>query len=172
MIEVLVTVLILGIGLLGLAVLQARAMKGSVDSGQRSKGVWLTQEIAERIHSNPDAVNTYVTATTGCGQTHLQCSDYFDQASGNKVNATANCSSTDLATFDIWELTCGYTNTTGVKGNLKDYMIAPTIKLTCSASPCTPNSDVTITTSWQGRSTSKSKTSASTTQSMSLTIRP
>ena len=164
------TVLILGIGLLGLAVLQARAMKGSVDSGQRSKGVWLTQELAERIHANPDAVNTYVTATTGCGQTHKQCSDYFDQSTGKKVSASANCNSTELATFDIWELTCGYTNTTGVKGNLKDYMIAPTISLSCSTTPCTTSSNVTISTSWQGRSTSK--TSATTTQTMTLTIRP
>lgn len=52
MIEVLVTIIIIAIGLLGLAALQARATNSEFESYQRSQAVSLAFDMAQRIRTN------------------------------------------------------------------------------------------------------------------------
>ena len=54
LIEVLVTLLITTVGLLGVAALQLSALKTTSDSAQRSQVVWLMQDLIERMRANPD----------------------------------------------------------------------------------------------------------------------
>lgn len=53
MIEVLITVLVLSIGLLGLAALQATGLKESQMAYMRSQAVLLAYDMADRIRANP-----------------------------------------------------------------------------------------------------------------------
>ena len=82
MTEILITALILAVGLLGLAAMQANALRGSLDSGQRGKATWLTQELTERMRSNPDGIaqQDYITASDNaalCSAAPARiCSDY------------------------------------------------------------------------------------------------
>lgn len=55
MIEVLVSVLILAIGMLGLAALQINTLKVSVSSLQRSQATFLGQHMFDRMRANPEA---------------------------------------------------------------------------------------------------------------------
>mgnify|MGYP006380521659 FL=1 len=70
LIEVLVTILILMIGLLGLAGLQVRALTSQMESYQRSQALILLKDMADRIEENRINAADYVTTTplgTGFG---------------------------------------------------------------------------------------------------------
>jgi len=55
LVEVLVSVLILGIGLLGLAGLQSIGISAGYSALQRSQASWLASEMADLLRANPDA---------------------------------------------------------------------------------------------------------------------
>jgi type IV pilus assembly protein PilV len=61
LIEVLITVLILSIGLLGLAGLQVSSMKSNHSSYLRSQATILAYDIIDRMRANPNAVTATVT---------------------------------------------------------------------------------------------------------------
>lgn len=62
MLEVLVTIVILSIGLLGLAGLQTRLQASEVESYQRAQALVLLNDMASRISANRNVAASYVTA--------------------------------------------------------------------------------------------------------------
>lgn len=62
MIEILVAVLILAIGLLGMASLQVNSLKMTSDSQNRSQAVLLANDIIERARANRENLASYVVA--------------------------------------------------------------------------------------------------------------
>ncbi|WP_206606526.1 prepilin-type N-terminal cleavage/methylation domain-containing protein [Steroidobacter cummioxidans] len=64
MIEVLITVVILAIGLLGLAGLQSRLGVSQVESYQRTQALMLLQDMSSRLATNRAHAASYVTGTT------------------------------------------------------------------------------------------------------------
>ena len=74
MIEVLITIVILTIGLLGVAGLQARMQLAEVESYHRSHAIVLLQDIIDRISANRRNAMNYVTATPlGTGNAVQNC---------------------------------------------------------------------------------------------------
>jgi len=74
MLEVLVSIAITVIGLLGLAALHARIGVAEVESFQRAQAVVLMQDMASRIAANRSNAMAYVTATPmGTGQSSAVC---------------------------------------------------------------------------------------------------
>jgi type IV pilus assembly protein PilV len=72
MIEVLVTIVILAIGLLGLAGLETRLQKSEMDSYQRAQALILLNDMAARIAANRYDASNYVTGPSsplGAGMT-------------------------------------------------------------------------------------------------------
>ena len=63
MIEVLITVVILAVGLLGLAGLQMRLQSSEIESYQRTHALILLEDMANRIAANRNNVADYVTGT-------------------------------------------------------------------------------------------------------------
>lgn len=131
LIEALVTLLIFTVGLLGLAAMQLNALKSTADSGQRSQAAWLMNDLAERMRSNPDGtLANYQAAPICAALPNPMCADYYDPATGAKVNA-ADCNTAQMAAFDRWEAQCSYAslanlnpNGTG-RFNSRDFLIAP-----------------------------------------------
>jgi type IV pilus assembly protein PilV len=69
MLEVLVTLVVLAIGLLGLAGLQTRLQAAEMESYQRSQAILLLNDMANRIQTNPGAAADYATGQTlGVGE--------------------------------------------------------------------------------------------------------
>lgn len=72
LVEVLVSLLILGIGLLGLAGLQNVGISAGYSALQRSQASWLASEMADLLRANPDAAHAgaydtnFVDAAAGC----------------------------------------------------------------------------------------------------------
>lgn len=85
LIEVLVTVVILGIGLLGLAGLQVQSLSYNHSAYNRSQATLLAYDIIDRMRANPAAIASYVSGTptvdancmtiTGCNATSMALND-------------------------------------------------------------------------------------------------
>ena len=69
MLEVLITILILAIGMLGLAALQGLAHTSELESYQRGQALVLLQDISGRMESNMPNAASYVTTAVGTGVT-------------------------------------------------------------------------------------------------------
>lgn len=59
LLEVLITVVIVALGLLGLGALHVRAMRDTSSAYLRSEAIALTQDMADRIRANPLSANAY-----------------------------------------------------------------------------------------------------------------
>jgi type IV pilus assembly protein PilV len=96
MIEVLVTLLIISLALLGTAGLQAYSMRLNQGGQFRTQAVFLAADLAERIEANK--AGNYVMSWDFAG------SGAYDVSGTNPQNClTATCTSDDLATFDKWQ---------------------------------------------------------------------
>lgn len=71
LIEVLITLLITAVAILGISLLQAGAMMKVDDAAQRSHATSLTYEIIDRIRANQSALSSYAPKTIGYGQTAI-----------------------------------------------------------------------------------------------------
>lgn len=67
LIEVMVTVLILSVGLLGMAALQARLQKSEVEAYQRSQALLLLNDMASRIAVNRSQAASYPSSISSVG---------------------------------------------------------------------------------------------------------
>ncbi len=73
MIEVLVTIAILVVGLLGLAGLQTRVAMAEFEAYQRAQALAIVQDIADRISANKKSAASYVVNDIGVGGTYQDC---------------------------------------------------------------------------------------------------
>ncbi len=89
MMEVLVTVVVLSIGLLGLAGLQSTALRNNHSAYHRSQAAILAEDMADRIRANLSGFT----------------SGYYDGTAAENTSclSTAGCSSQAMARHDTWE---------------------------------------------------------------------
>ncbi len=104
LIEVLIALVVLAIGLLGLATLQMTSLQFNSDAYLRSQATVLAYDIADRMRSNMTGVvaGNYTVATESDANTKV--STYGScKASGGSCNCTAaaNCSVANMALFDL-----------------------------------------------------------------------
>jgi type IV pilus assembly protein PilV len=102
LLEVLIALVILSVGLLGLAALQAEGLRGSSTAQQRFQAVRLASDIADRMRSNIAGALTdaYVIAATDNAATGASnnCSDHVE--SGAAV-AASDCTAAEMAAYDL-----------------------------------------------------------------------
>jgi type IV pilus assembly protein PilV len=95
MMEVLVSVFVLSIGVLGVGGLQVTAKRSNFEATQRATATALAQDIIERMRSNPDELSIYTDA--GGGRT-------IDGTTMAAVDCTTDCPPGTLAQYDLYEL--------------------------------------------------------------------
>lgn len=140
LIEVLVAVLVVSIGLVGLAGMQLVGLKGNQQSFSKNQAAHHTQSLLERMRGNPAAViNGDYTVDTAV--TPLNCS------AGQPINCTAaasSCSSAQIADYDIYQSFCGNQNSSsgGIRGDLSGSQL----KISCNGACGT--GDISIDISW------------------------
>ncbi len=127
LIEVLITVIVVSIGLLGLAGLQISGLRANMSSEDRSKATLLANDIAERMRANPLGVasNQYAsidsasisTIVDGVSSCDTPPSPFCSNNGGgvSLVSATSGCSPDNMAAFDAWVWACGMPVATGVQ---------------------------------------------------------
>jgi type IV pilus assembly protein PilV len=97
LIESLVTIVIISIGMLGIAALYVESIQVGYTAVTRTRAVALAADMADRIRSNPAGEATYAVDTAQAGSTPpFNCAD-------TPVSAAENCTPDELAAFDIWQ---------------------------------------------------------------------
>ncbi len=94
MIETLVAVIVLAIGLLGMASMQVVSLKNNNSAYTRTQATYLAYDIIDRIRNNPGAdYSLAITATPA-----------VNDCSFTVATSTLNCTETELANYDktIW----------------------------------------------------------------------
>lgn len=91
LLEVLIALLVLSIGLLGLAALQTLGLKFNHESYQRTQAVYQAYDMIDRIRANPTARGSGSYNNVSLGST----------PSIGGINCTTGCNATQLATYDI-----------------------------------------------------------------------
>lgn len=92
LIEVLIGILILTVGILGMAAMQLSAKRIGFDAMQRSIATSLAHDIFERMRSNPQGLSQYVVNHLGAGSV---------EPSPNCISAPCNVA--QLAAYDLWQ---------------------------------------------------------------------
>ena len=144
MIEVLVTVVVLLIGLLGMAVLMARGQKAEAESYQRAQALLVLQDMAARLNANRSVAQCYITSAyptpyMGTGSTAVP-------ACGIGTPAAYTLANQDLIEWN--DLLIGATETLDGNnvGTLKDARGCITVDPTNSRL-------YTVSVAWQGLTT-------------------
>jgi len=136
MVELLVAVLIMGVGVLGVASLRLVSLQNSRNALLRSDALQMVYGIVDRIRINPAGDYTSV---------------YFDDAPESIAqNCFANsCSAAQMAAFDVsvWKCSLGRHNTLSVCEDLRTGMILPS----AAVQPGLPEGDGSIAVDDQGR---------------------
>lgn len=103
LVEILVALLILSIGLLGLAALQTTSLKFNTDSYMRTQATYFVYDIIDRMRANSDSVvagGTYdvpdATSAASIISTYQSC-----KASTCACNNTGVCNASQIATHDL-----------------------------------------------------------------------
>jgi len=174
LIEVLVTMFIMSVGLLGLTGLQASSIKDGLDNGKRSQVTWLVSEIIERVRANPEGqatgYNTMIESADCPAAPVQQCAD------NSQGDASITCTPNEIAAFDIWEVFCGQAEA-GIMANSTDGLQLTSVTTGCVGT-CSDTSDFTVTINWQSAAVRNSSVlddtaiAAQTNQSITMTVRP
>ena len=99
LVEVMVALLVLGIGVMGYAALQLRSVKMSEDTYSRSQAMAIAQDAIERVRANIDGLPTYLATNWGAelAAPATRCT-YTDDI------PAAPCNATQMVANDVYEL--------------------------------------------------------------------
>ena len=170
LIEILVSILIIAVGLLGMASLQMSSLRGNQGSYQRSQANLFAQDLIERIRANParanpagwvpvdendNYLNLYWAYTSGS----TDCEDIPDPYCADNVTGDAEtCDPFQLAAFDLFSTYCGvrYGDGTKTRQGIQDTLHQGALVVDCNDPDlldlvCDEGSTHTVTISWTER---------------------
>lgn len=103
LLEVLITVVVFSVGLLGLAGLQVKSLKLAQDSFSRTVATMLAEEMADRMRANRSATALGLTSAYNnpVGNSAGNPSCLGKDSSGNLIDTT--CSANEMAQHDFYE---------------------------------------------------------------------
>lgn len=147
LVEVLIAVVIFGVGLLAVASLQGVARKSSYEAVQRTTAVHLADSLLERMRANPQALEDYM---GGLGERVLSEATPPAVAAGcSTVWPAAGCGPAALAAVDVsqwWNLVVGTTEV--VDGQPVGGLVLPTACIRGESDGATGAYEVAI--AWRG----------------------
>lgn len=162
MIEVLITVIILSIGLLGMAGLQLSSIRSTSGSNYQTQASLLANNIIERMRANPTGMddNRFIAFDSdgfNCDALPSPyCGAYY--AAGGHV-AAENCNTTEMSDYDLNVWFCGGASADGRQGGVQNALARASATITCidteplsgaDVDPCTNGSPHTISINWIG----------------------
>lgn len=159
LIEVLVTVVITSIGLMGLVSLQMQAVRATNDSGNRSQAVWIWNDIANRIRANKESSASYVDANpVDCDSAPSAICSSFHNGTSVRV-PPASCTGQQLAAWDRYEVACSL-RPSPFFGDSNQYLPDVKLTITCEDAPCVNGDPLIIDLEWRARTADESVTTA------------
>jgi len=162
MIEVLVSLLVIGVGLLGLSGLQIASHKGTNNAHSRNVATLLAFEIADRMRANQDGVNGgFYDNDVACSTTVNQC-------------RASVCTPENIAKLDVQEVMCGVTKLSKTEGGAANLLVAGSLEIkrnTDCDELSNPNKHK-ITIGWSESNVHKDQAGGSQDQSVEICIIP
>lgn len=162
LIEVLVALVIVSLGVLGMAGLQLTGMKHSTNGFNRAKALILTENMATRMRINTSGVlnGAYAEFDSSADANLCQVKPVPYCQASRGVDAQI-CSVDELAAFDLFSVACGDWGpegaTAGVRGMLPD---GAKLEVICDDAPCAATSTYTLSVSWPENQTATSAAAA------------
>ncbi len=144
LLEVLISVLVLSVGLLGLGGLQLYALKGSNDAHFRTVASLLAADLGDRIRINPEGV-----ALSGYELSESQSTSICDDTSIKLCTGSNTCSATELSSFDLLQIACGVKNGSNTSLGMKNLLPSATLSINCGGVSCDSNIEHILTFKWE-----------------------
>lgn len=145
LLEILISVLVFSIGVLGIAALQLKAKQSGYEAVQRTLATSLATELLERMRLNSSGTSLINYVTANGTQT-------FNSSTPPAAapNCSAGCTSTQIAALDLrnfWDALNGASETRN--GNQTGGLVNPT---TCISGPADGSPGTyTVTIAWRGQ---------------------
>lgn len=161
LLEVLISMVVLAIGLLGLGGLQVATLKGANSAHSRTVATMYATELADRMRANPLGVSGgFYSAET------LSCS------SVTACRRSTYCTPQQVASFDLQEIMCGMKRALKMEGGVKNQLVNGTLSVTCPAG-CASNKAVhNIRITWGETAVHRSQVNNSSTKSLLVSVTP
>lgn len=161
LIEVMVALVIMSIGLLGLASLQLSGISNNTNSEKRTQAAIVSNDLVERMRANPAGITAGSYAAALPTTANFDCTAPPATMCQDSASAAADCTSAQMASFDAYAAWC---NAGALLQNGK-------ISVSCSDQTGTlqacPASYRTITVSWDSQAEN-----GFTTKTLTTTFRP
>ncbi len=123
LLEVLISMIILSIGLLGLGGLQIASLKGTNNAHSRNVANMLVMDLADRMRANSNGVRGgFYDDGTQCATTETAC------------RGSTDCSAQDKAKFDLQEVFCGMDTGSGREGGIQNLLVNGSLDISCVGS--------------------------------------
>jgi type IV pilus assembly protein PilV len=135
LVEILSSVVIISVGLLGLAGLQILGTKGTQHAHFKTQATLITQSMIEKIRANPEGdyeqvANCAVSLIDDC--------------------AVTSCDENEVAYYDIYRLQCGWMVSGQLIGGIAQSLPNGNMQIDCPTGLCTEG--IRVTTTWFERS--------------------
>jgi type IV pilus assembly protein PilV len=99
LVEILITLLVMSVGILGVLGMQITAKQTNYDAIQRTTASQLVFDMVERMRANPTALATYIPGVAIGGESL----GGTGSPPANTCSASPGCSPALLATYDLWQ---------------------------------------------------------------------
>lgn len=171
LLEVLVALVVISLGVLGMASLQLTGMKHSSSGYSRSKALLLAENMATRMRINQPAVFTmdYAGFDSDAINCTAQPAPYCQTTS---AAAAASCTSAELAQFDLYSVACGDWGTGSADQGAKGALPEGRLQVRCDAASCLPTSPYAIEVSWSEGRTTEDRQGELETKRVQVRLRP
>lgn len=165
LIEILISVLVFSVGVLGLGGLQIASLKGSNNAHYRTTASVLAMDLADRMRSNLNAVSA------GHYGEAVSCSTV------SRLCRSSACSIEELAIFDLQEIKCGSKIGTRREGGVAGLLPRGQITITCDGGVCVTPLNSTrathnITIAWNSQKTDSKQENDDQLRSLTLPVIP
>jgi len=164
MVEVLASLVVIGVGMLGLSGLQIASMKGTSNAHSRNVASMLMMELSDRMRANPLGV------TGGFYENNVNCTQ--DE---NQCRTATFCSAENVARLDVQELKCGVLKSSKREGGVANLLPGAVLTIdhgvNCDLGIVDAD-ETTITITWNNSNVHKDQAATAQNQTMKICTIP
>lgn len=164
MIEVLISLAVIGVGLMGLSSLQIASVKTTSNAHSLNISTMLAMELSDRMRANPVGVSG------GFYENNVNCTKFE-----NQCRTATFCSAEQIARLDIQELKCGVAKSGKREGGVANLLVGARLVVDHNAD-CNANiintDETTITISWSSINIDQDQATSDQNQSMTICTIP
>ena len=140
LLEVLISMVIIAVGLLGLSGLQIASLKGTTNAHARNVASLLVMDLSEHMRANPLGVaGAFYDNDVSCDTANSE----------TRCRGATVCNAEETARFDVLEVMCGVRRSSSVReGGAANLLPAGTLQINCAGSCGDLNAIHNVTLGW------------------------